>query len=74
MVCKARDPQRLARFKREARLLVSLNHPHIASICGMEKSDGAHALALELVEGPMLADRIGEGPVPLEEALEGADA
>ena len=65
----AADVDRLARFKREAQLLASLNHPHIASIYGFEESDGAHALVLELVEGPTLADRIEQGPLPLEEAL-----
>jgi eukaryotic-like serine/threonine-protein kinase len=65
----ARDTERLARFEREARLLASLNHPNIASIHGLEKSEGATALVMELVEGPTLADRIKEGPIPLEESL-----
>ena len=65
----AADPDRLARFKREAQLLASLNHPHIAAIYGFEDSAGTHALILELVEGPTLADRIAQGPIPLEEAL-----
>jgi serine/threonine-protein kinase len=65
----AADPDRLARFKREAQLLASLNHPNIAAIHGFEDSGGTHALVLELVEGPTLADRIAQGPVPLDEAL-----
>jgi Tol biopolymer transport system component len=63
------DPQRLARFQREARLLASLNHPHIAAIYGLEDTDAVHALVLELVEGETLADRIRRGPLPLAEAL-----
>ena len=58
------DPDRLARFKREAQVLASLNHPHIGAIYGFEESAGAHALVLELVEGPTLADRIAQGPFP----------
>jgi Tol biopolymer transport system component len=65
----AEDPDRLARFKREAQLLASLNHPHIASIYGVAEFSGGRALVLELVEGPTLADRIAAGPIPLEEAL-----
>ena len=61
----SQDPDRLARFQREAELLATLNHPNIAAIYGLE--DGA--LVLELVEGPTLADRIAGGPLPLEEAL-----
>jgi serine/threonine-protein kinase len=63
------DPDRLARFKREAQVLASLNHPHIAAIYGFEDSGETHALVLELVEGPTLADRIAKGPIPLDEAL-----
>ena len=63
------DPERLARFQREARLLASLNHPHIAAIYGVEEADGVHALVLELVEGPTLAERLHHGPVPVVEAL-----
>ncbi len=59
------DPDRLARFRREAQVLAALNHPNIAAIYGVED----HALILELVEGPTLADRIAQGPVPLDEAL-----
>ena len=65
----AADPDRLARFKREAQILASLNHPNIAAIYGIEESEGTRALVLELVEGPTLADRISKGPIPLDEAL-----
>ena len=65
----AADPDRLARFKREAQILASLNHPNIAAIYGIEETDGTRALVLELVEGPTLADRISKGPIPLDEAL-----
>ena len=65
----AGDPERLARFQREAQVLASLNHPNIASIHGLEDSDGTPALVLELVEGPTLADRIAAGRVPIEEAI-----
>ncbi len=64
------DPQRLARFEREARLLASLNHPNIAAIYGLEEADGVRFLALELVPGETLQERIAKGPVPVEEALE----
>jgi Tol biopolymer transport system component len=65
------DPIRLARVKREAQLLASLNHPGIAAIYGIEESaeNGAPALVMELVEGPTLADRIAAGPIPIDEAL-----
>ena len=63
------DPERLARFQREAEVLASLNHPNIAQIHGLEEADGVRALVLELVEGPTLADRIKQGPLPLDEAL-----
>ena len=63
------DPDRLARFKREAQVLAALNHPNIASIYGFEESSGMQALVLELVEGPTLADRIDHGPLPIDEAL-----
>jgi Tol biopolymer transport system component len=62
------DPDRLARFKREAQVLASLNHPHIAAIHGLEEANGVLALVLEMVEGETLADRITAG-VPLDEAL-----
>ena len=65
----ASDPDRLARFQREAQVLASLNHPNIAQIHGIEESDDTRALVLELVEGPTLADRISKGPIPLDEAL-----
>ena len=65
----AADPDRLARFQREAQVLASLNHPGIAAIYGIEKSADTQALVLELVEGPTLADRIAKGPIPLDEAL-----
>ena len=63
------DPDRLARFQREAKVLASLNHPNIGGIHGLEESGETQALVLELIEGPTLADRIAEGPVPVEEAL-----
>jgi serine/threonine-protein kinase len=65
----ALDPDRLDRFKREAQVLASLNHPNIASIHGFEESDGLQALVLELIDGPTLADRIAHGPIPLDEGL-----
>ena len=65
----AADPDRLARFQREAQVLASLNHPGIAAIYGIEEQDDTRALVLELVEGPTLADRIGTGPIPIDEAL-----
>ena len=65
----ALDADRLARFKREAQVLASLNHPHIGAIYGFEESEGIHALVLELVDGPTLADRIAQGPIPIDDAL-----
>ena len=65
----ATDPDRLARFQREAQVLASLNHPNIAQIHGIEEQEGTRALVLELVEGPTLADRISKGPIPIDEAL-----
>jgi serine/threonine-protein kinase len=65
----AEDPERLARFQREAQLLAALNHAHIAAIYGLEKSGELEALVLELVEGDTLAERIAAGPIPLDEAL-----
>ena len=65
----AADPERLARFHREAQVLGALNHPNIAQIYGFEDSGATHALVMELVEGPTLADRIAQGPIPVEEAL-----
>ena len=63
------DPDRLARFQREAKVLASLNHPNIGHIYGLEAAGDGQALVLELIEGPTLADRIAEGPLPVEEAL-----
>src|SRR6187401_935928 len=65
----ASDPDRLARFTREAQTLASLNHPHIAAIYGLEESGGVRALVMELVEGEDLSQRIARGPVPLDDAL-----
>lgn len=65
----ALDSERIARFEREARLLASLNHPNIATIYGLEKSDDQQFLVMELVEGETLAERIKKGPLPLDEAL-----
>ena len=65
----AADPDRLARFQREAEVLASLNHPHIAAIYGLEDADGVRALVMELVEGDDLSQRIALGPIPLDEAL-----
>jgi Tol biopolymer transport system component len=66
----AHDPDRLQRFKREAHLLASLNHPHIAAIYGLEEADGKPFLALELVEGEDLKQRLARGALPVAEALE----
>ena len=66
----ANDPERRARFERECRLLASLNHPHVASVLGLEDAEGAPALVMELVEGPTLAERIAkDGAIALPEAL-----
>src|SRR5260370_14313056 len=65
----ADDATRMARFEREAQILASLNHPNIASIYGLEESNGMRALAMELVEGATLAERIHPGAVPIDEAL-----
>ena len=65
----ARDPERLARFEREAQVLASLNHPHIAAIYGLEEAGDTRAIVMELVEGPTLAERIARGPIPADEAL-----
>jgi serine/threonine protein kinase/Tol biopolymer transport system component len=65
----ASDPDRLARFDREAQMLASLNHPHIGAIYGVEQWEGVPALILELVEGPTLADRLATGPIPVTESL-----
>src|SRR5690349_8068414 len=66
----ARDPERLARFEREARVLASLNHPNIAAIYGLEQGDGGPCLVLELVEGESLAQRLARGALPVRETLE----
>ena len=63
------DPERRARFAREARLLATLNHPHIGAIYGLEDIDDGVALVLELVEGPTLADRLARGPLAVADAL-----
>lgn len=65
----AADPDRLARFQREAQILASLNHPNIAIIHGFEEADGVKALVMELVEGPTLADRIAHGPLLIDDSL-----
>jgi Tol biopolymer transport system component len=64
------DPERVARLQGEARLLASVNHPHIATIHGLEISDRVHALVMELIEGPSLADRLARGPLAVSETLE----
>src|SRR5262245_47264808 len=66
----ARDPERLARFEREAQLLASLRHPNIAAIYGLEEADGERYLVLEYVPGPTLAERVERGPLTIEETLE----
>jgi serine/threonine-protein kinase len=63
------DVERVARFRREAQILATLNHPHIAAIYALEESEGMLGLVLELVEGPTLADRISEGPLAPVDAL-----
>ncbi len=65
----ARDPDRIARFEREAKLLAALNHANIAALYGLEQAGGEHFLIMELVEGNTLAERIARGPVPVEDAL-----
>src|SRR2546422_5411840 len=65
----AADAERVARFQREARVLASLNHPHIAAIYGLEDAEGVKALVMELVEGEDLAQRLARGAIPLDEAL-----
>src|SRR5467141_2070740 len=66
----AYDPERLSRFQREARMLAALNHPNIATIYGLEHSDGVQYLVMELVAGETLAQRVKrDGAVPIDEAL-----
>src|SRR6187401_1902720 len=65
----AADPDRIARFRREAQVLASLNHPNIAHIHGIEEANGVTALILELVEGEDLAQRLARGPIAIDEAL-----
>ncbi len=65
----AQDKRRMGRFEREAQVLASLNHPHIAAIYGLEEANGTKALAMELVEGEDLSERIARGPIPVDEAL-----
>jgi serine/threonine protein kinase len=65
----ARNPQRLERLEREARILASLNHPGIATLYGVERYDGTPVLAMEVVEGETLSDRLHRGPLPLKDAL-----
>ena len=64
------DPERLARFEREAKLLAALNHANVASIYGLEEADGAPHLVLEFIDGETLAERISRGPMPLKDALD----
>jgi serine/threonine protein kinase len=66
----ARDPERLARFEREAKLLASLNHANVGAIYGLEEADGHRFLVLELVEGETLAARLARGTLPLAESLD----
>jgi len=63
------EPDRAARFEREARLLAQLNHPNVAQIYGLEAGDGARALVMELVDGPTLAERLARGTPPLDESV-----
>ena len=65
----SRDPERLARFEREARMLAALNHPSIAGIYGLEESDDTRFIVMELVPGETLSEKLSHGPLPLEEAL-----
>jgi Tol biopolymer transport system component len=65
----AADPDRLARFEREAQVLASFNHPNIAHVYGLEQSDGVRAIVMELVEGPTLADRLDRGPIAVADVI-----
>ena len=69
----AGDVDRLARFKRESQVLASLNHSNIAAIYGIEETSSGNALILELVDGPTLAERIAQGPLPPEERCRSRD-
>jgi Tol biopolymer transport system component len=66
----AHDPERLARFQREAELLATLNHPHIAAVYGLEQTSEVRGIVLELIEGETLAERLERGAIPLSEALD----
>jgi eukaryotic-like serine/threonine-protein kinase len=68
----AKDADRVSRFRREAKLLASLNHPNIAAIYGLEESGGSNFIVLELVEGETLAEQLKRGPIPVEESLKSA--
>jgi adenylate cyclase len=70
----ARDPERLARFQREARAIAALNHPHIVTIFSVEETDGVHFLTMELVEGQSLERRIPQGGLPVQQIVEIASA
>ena len=63
------DPDRVARFRREAHVLASLNHPHIGAIYGLDEANGEQFLVLELIDGETLADRLSKGSLPIDEAL-----
>ena len=63
------NPERMARFQREAEVLASLDHPSIGHIYGIVEADGTRALVLALIEGPTLEDRIAAGPISIEEAV-----
>ena len=65
----SKDGERMERFEREARLLAQLNHANIATLYGLEESDGQQFLVMELVEGETLAERIAKGLVPVNEAI-----
>ena len=65
----ASDSEKIARLEREARLLAAVNHPNIATLHGLEESDGVHFLVMELIEGETLAERIADGPLPVNVCL-----
>jgi len=65
----AGDADRLARFEREAKLLATLNHPNIAVIYGLEESEGTQCIAMELIDGATLEEKLKDGPLPVEDAL-----